>query len=165
LREFRTKVDGTQQTFPPPQPRVAKIKPKSVRTLHERSSKKIQIYFLLLLNPIKAVWATYRGYFYWVGVRKGLVAEDFGGYPPILSCALPRRQWFSILCSTGSGLCLLIACLVPLIAAGEGGKPLYWRCRGPGESAVSVQVGLAYILKRRLLASHLLLYAELKPFH
>jgi hypothetical protein len=45
LRESRTKIGGTQQVFPPPQPRARKIKPKSVRTLHERSSKKIQILF------------------------------------------------------------------------------------------------------------------------
>lgn len=60
------------------------------------------------------------------------------GALPILTRALLRRQWFSIICSTGFGLCLLIACLVSLIAAGEGGKPLYWCDRGPGESAVSV---------------------------
>jgi hypothetical protein len=45
LRESRTKIAETQQVFPPGQPRAAKIKPKSVRTLHERSSKKIQILF------------------------------------------------------------------------------------------------------------------------
>jgi hypothetical protein len=34
-------------------------------------------------------------------MRKSFIAENFGGFAPILSRALPRRQWFSILCSTG----------------------------------------------------------------
>jgi hypothetical protein len=53
LRESRRKIDETQPTFPPPQPRARKIKPKSVRTLHEGGSKKIQIYFYCLWTPLK----------------------------------------------------------------------------------------------------------------
>ena len=90
----------------------------------------------------------------------------FWGLPAhSLARSPPAGSGFPLSASLAFGLCLLIACLVPLIAAGEGGKPLYWCYRGPGESVVSVQVGLAYILKRCLLAPHLLLYAELKPFH
>jgi hypothetical protein len=48
-----------------------------------RGAVKRSKYFLLLPIPLKALpatWATCGRYFYWGGVRKGLVAEDFGGY-------------------------------------------------------------------------------------
>lgn len=94
-----------------------------------------------------------------------MLLRILGAIRPSSRALSPAGTGFPLSAQLASGLCLLTACLVPLIAAGEGGKPLCWCCRGPGESVVSVQVGLAYILKRRLLASHLLLYAELKPFH
>jgi hypothetical protein len=56
---------------------------------------------------------------------------------------------------------LLIACLVPLIAACEVNPSTAYR--GLGGSVIRVQVGLAYILKWCLWASHLRLSAELKP--
>jgi hypothetical protein len=97
--------------------------------------------------------------------EKALLLRILGASRPFSRALSPAGSGFPFSAQLAFGLCLLIACLVPLIAAGEGGKPLYWCGRGHGESVVLVQVGLAYILKRRLLASHLLLYAELKPFH
>lgn len=53
LRDLRTKKAEPPQPFPPPQPRVHKTKPKSVRTIHERSSKSSQCILLLLPNIVR----------------------------------------------------------------------------------------------------------------
>jgi hypothetical protein len=159
LREFYTKIARPPTLFPPPQPRARKIKPKNVRTLHERSSKRSKFTFTASEPIIQPLGNLQR-------IIIGLASRrTIGGYPPDPSAALTRRYWSPIFCPTGPWpSSLLIACPVPLIARREA-KPFTLRPRGPGGSVLRVQVGLAYILKRRLCASHLRLFAELKPFH
>jgi hypothetical protein len=104
LRESRTKIGGTQQVFPPPQPRARKIKPKSVRTLHERSSKRSKFTFTAsepIMQPLGNLQC----------IIIGLASRRIiGGYPPDPSAALTRRYWSPIFCPLAFGL-LSLDCL------------------------------------------------------
>jgi hypothetical protein len=87
FRQFYTKFAQPPTLFPPGQPRAKKIKPKRVRTLHERSSKISKYISTISKLDMNRYWATFGVII--VGWRaSSLVAENFGGSKPILLRAL-----------------------------------------------------------------------------
>jgi hypothetical protein len=164
LREFRTKFAQPPTLFPPRQPRVRKTKPQSVRTLHERSSKISKYISTISKLNVKRFWATFGVII--MGWRAiSLVAENFGGFVPILSRALTCRHWFSFHYLPKLGSCLSVSWLLALIpwlllskftfcGAVEALVTLFTRAGRP-----------SLYLSGALWASHLRSFAELKPFH
>jgi len=87
LRNLRTKFAQPPRPFPTRQPRAHKIKPKSVRTLHEGSSKSSQC-ILLLPTQSENVLGYLQRIFGGSTCEWVLVLRGFGGLRPILACVV-----------------------------------------------------------------------------
>jgi hypothetical protein len=136
LRNFCTKIAQPPRPFPTGQPRAGKIKPKSVRTLHEESRTRI----LSVSNcslPNTNVLVNYSVSVAGWHIHRRLRLVNLGGVTTILRvCSLFPQLLVANICTNWLWpSSFLIASLVPLIAVGEVKSSLARR-RGLGKSTL-----------------------------